>query len=278
MWGIEMGFIRANVLPILKEHKLRPFSGHVLCLGKPDVYFTYEHLSRMARIADVDLSTSVPVTPSYIPEFAKKKYMSGETLFKSIGFGQVSSLDNSAFEGAEYVFDLNGAILPDDLKEQFDVIIDHGTMEHVFHIPNALNNIYQMLKVGGRVIHSAPGSNFFDHGFYMFSPTIFYDFYSSNKWRLNTIQVFQMTPNQETEPPFFTDYEPDLFAYLSYGKLGDRMYGTICIAEKRIESTGNVIPQQGLYSRMAGWQKDMTAGEKISALSGRLSKGLKDIL
>ena len=86
-----MGFIRANILPILKEHNLRPFSGHVLCLGQADVYFTYEHLLRMAGIAEVVLK-SVPVTLSYKPDFAAKGYISGETLFKSIGCSQVSVL------------------------------------------------------------------------------------------------------------------------------------------------------------------------------------------
>ena len=111
-----------------------------------------------------------------------------------------------------------------------------------------------MLKTGGRVIHSSPGTNYFDHGFYMFSPTLFYDFYVQNKWNLNSIQVFQITPNQETEPPFFTDYEPDLFKTLSYGKLDNKMYGTICIAEKQPESSGNIFPQQGLYTRISNWQ------------------------
>ena len=250
-----MGFVRANVLPILKEHKLRPFSGHLLCLGQPDVYFTYEHLLRMSRIADVLLETSVPITLSYKPSFAAKGYISGETLFKSIGFSQVSVLDYSSFEGAEFEFDLNDAALPTHLENRFDAIIDHGTMEHVFHIPNALNNIFRMLRVGGRVIHSAPGENFFDHGFYQFSPTLFYDFYTDNKWELNSIQVFQMTPQQETEPPFFADYEPGLLSSLSYGKMGDRMYGTICIATKTSESTGSLIPQQYIYKQTPGWEK-----------------------
>lgn len=37
-----MGFIRANTIPILKEHNRRPFSGSQLSLGQPDVYFNYE--------------------------------------------------------------------------------------------------------------------------------------------------------------------------------------------------------------------------------------------
>jgi len=271
-----MGFIRANVLPILKEHKVKPFYGHVLCLGVPDIYFTYDHFLRMSLITNVDL-LSFPITYSYNSVLAKMNYISGDLLFKSIGFSQFSSLDTNDFEGAEYLFDLNNNILPENLKEKFDVIIDHGTLEHVFHFPNALNNIFQMLKVGGRVIHSSPGENYFDHGFYMFSPTIFYDFYSQNKWKINTIQIFQMTPNQETEPPFFTDYEPDLFSNLSYGGLDNKMYGTICIAEKRQESLGNIIPQQGLYTRMSNWKYNSNKNIIDRIILSRLYHRIKNI-
>ncbi len=191
-----MGFIRANIIPILKEHGRCPFFGSLLTLGMPDVYFTFEHLKKMAQTVKTQIDLSVPIIPSYNSTFASKGYISGETLFKSLGFERLCVLDDSAFEGAEVLFDLNSEILPKHLQEKFDVIIDHGTLEHIFHLPNALNNVFNMLKVGGRVIHSSPTSNFVDHGFYMFSPTFFYDFYSENKWQINNIYVVSMTPAQ----------------------------------------------------------------------------------
>ncbi len=251
-----MGFIRANVIPILKEHGRRPFSGTLLTLGMPDVYFTYEHLLRMAQTVNVPLDTSVEITASHRDDFAAKGYISGETLFKSIGIERTFSLDYSSFEGADFEFDLNVADLPQDLRGRFDVVCNHGTMEHIFHTPNVLNNIFNMLPVGGRVIHSAPSSNTLDHGFYMFSPTFFYDFYTANKWEINSLLVIMMSPRQETEPFFYTEYEPGYFGSVSYGGLTDAIYTTLCIATKKEESTGCVIPQQGLYSRQEEWQKD----------------------
>ncbi len=250
-----MGFVRGNVLPILKEHSARTFSGHCLCLGQADVYFTFENLQRMAQIAHVKLPENVSVKLSHRPDFAMKEYISRETLFESIGFDQVSALDYSDFENAEYVFDLNSLDLPDALKGRFDVIINHGTMEHVFHVPNCLANINKMLKVGGRVIHSSPSSNFLDHGFYMFSPTIFYDYYAANQWIIRSLQVISTHPSrQEIDAPFYADYEPGIFDHLSSGGLDANAYGVICIAEKTDKSTSEVIPQQGLYKRMGDWE------------------------
>lgn len=252
-----MGFVRGNTLPILKEHKLRPFSGHCLCLGQADVYFTYDHLQRMARIAEVQLVGNIAITRSYRADFAAKNYISRDTFFKSVGFDEVSALDYSKFEGAEFQFDMNSSSLPSDLQNKFDAVVNHGTIEHIFHVPNCLANICDMLKVGGRVIHSVPSSNFLDHGFYMFSPTFFYDYYTANRWQLNTIQITQVLnpAQQEIEPPFFADYEPGLFDTLSSGGLDNKAYGTICIATKTVESVSSVIPQQGYYARMQNWSQ-----------------------
>ena len=279
-----MGFIRGNMLPILKEASRRPFSGHALFLGAPDIYFDYPHLERMAKIAKVTLGKPSEMKLSPKPDFAAKQYLDGESVFKMLGFEQISVLDCSEFEGANIIFDLNSAELPDELAGKFDVVIDHGTLEHVFHFPNALQNVHNLLKVGGRAINSAPGTNFFDHGFYMFQPTLFVDYYTANNWDIESIQVVQFTYNQETEPCFFTDYEPGLFDSVGYGKMDGKLYTTLCVATKTENSTSSTIPQQGYYKRLNNWSDPaasansgpdsatVPAGRSISGLGGRVRR------
>ena len=84
--------------------------------------------------------------------------------------------------------------MPPELKEAFHVVLDPGSIDHVFYLPNSLKNIFQMLKIGGRCIHISPSSNHIDHGFYMFSPTLFWDYYTENKFSLNSINVIQYRP------------------------------------------------------------------------------------
>jgi SAM-dependent methyltransferase len=241
---------------ILKEHKRRPFSGALLCLGQPDVYFNYDQLQRMAMTLGVDLKPGVEVRSSHNPHFAGLGCISGDTLFESMGFGSVQSLDYSEFEGAAIIHDLNDPNLSPELCERFDVIIDHGTLEHVFHVPNALNNLFRLLKTGGRLVHCAPTSNLVDHGMYMFSPTFFHDFYVTNNWEINSIYVVSMTPRQETEPFFYTEYEPGSFDSVSYGGLDSgAMYLTYSFITKTEKSTGDRIPQQGAYKRDPRWAR-----------------------
>ena len=259
-----MGFIRANMIPLLKEGARRAFEGRLLLLGQGDIYFDLPHLRRMAALAGLSLKETIPFRSSHIAVFAEKGFPHAETVFGMLGFSSISVLDYSAFEGADIVLDLNSPDLPADLHGQFDMIIDHGTLEHVFHLPNALNNVFQLLKVGGRAIFSAPSGNFFDHGFYMLQPTLFADWFAANKWQINSITVAQFTPNQETEPPFFADYQPGLFDSVSYGKMDNKLYATVSIATKTDQATGDAIPTQGAYARLPGWAEKNQGQEEVS--------------
>lgn len=256
-----MGFIRANMIPILKEHKRQPFSGKLLLLGQGDIYFSDSDYKQMAQLVGVPLNSSTTPGLSYKPDFAAKGYLDTQSVFKRLGFTEVEALDCSDFEGANIIHDLNTPDIPTELMRQFDVVIDHGTLEHVFHLPNALHAVFQLLKVGGRAITSSPSSGFFDHGFYMLQPTLFVDYYAANKWEIISTQIVQFSFNQETEPCFFTDYYPGQFDPVGYGKMDGKLYSTICVATKTDQATGTVIPQQGWYSRQASWKPDLPVQE-----------------
>jgi SAM-dependent methyltransferase len=100
-----------------------------------------------------------------------------EPVFMALGAKKVLSMDASDFEGADIVHDLNTPI-DDSLKQSFDVVYDDGTLEHVFNVPVALKNCMEMLKPGGTFICQTAANNWFGHGFYQFSPELFYNVFS----------------------------------------------------------------------------------------------------
>lgn len=71
-----------------------------------------------------------------------------DKLFLSLGATEIFSMDVSDYEGASIIHDLNKPI-PDHFVGKFDTIIDGGTLEHIYHIPNAFMNIAKLLPVGG---------------------------------------------------------------------------------------------------------------------------------
>jgi hypothetical protein len=90
-----------------------------------------------------------------------------------IGAQKVDSLDASDFEGATIIHDLNEP-MPHCYKDRYDVVFDGGTLEHVFNFPVALRNAMEAVKIGGHLILLTPTNNYCGHGFYQFSPELFY--------------------------------------------------------------------------------------------------------
>ena len=101
------------------------------------------------------------------------KALYAEPCFLSLGAKKVHSLDASDFEGATFVQDLNQPLVS-ALKERFDLVVDGGTLEHVFNFPLALRSCMEMVKPGGHILFHTCANNWCGHGFYQFSPELFY--------------------------------------------------------------------------------------------------------
>ena len=100
-----------------------------------------------------------------------------ETLMEKLGFGPIETLDFSDYEGAQILHDLN-RLPPEELEDQFDFIFDGGTIEHVFHVPNALESVFRMLKPGGRFVSANGFNGWPGHGMYQFNPELVWTFWS----------------------------------------------------------------------------------------------------
>ncbi|QWD74557.1 hypothetical protein FD961_01635 [Polynucleobacter sp. TSB-Sco08W16] len=113
----------------------------------------------------------------------KKNYIDDkyceEMLQKNLSASQVDSLDNSKYENATFIHDMNTDI-PLSMHNQYNTVIDAGSLEHIFNVSQAIKNCSQLLKEGGQVIHILPANNFCGHGFWQFSPELFFSLYSEN--------------------------------------------------------------------------------------------------
>lgn len=94
-----------------------------------------------------------------------------------LGVKKLTACDVSDFEGATLVHDMNQPV-PAEQEQRFDVLIDGGTLEHVFNFPVAAANCIRMLRVGGHFFTSTPINNYCGHGFYQFSPELFFRVFS----------------------------------------------------------------------------------------------------
>ena len=102
-----------------------------------------------------------------------------EGFLKALGAEQIHSLDASDFEGAYIICDLNKPI-PEEYRNKFSCIIDGGTTEHVFSFDQAMENVIDLLEVGGYYIGMIPSNNWNGHGLYQLSPMLYMQLFCEN--------------------------------------------------------------------------------------------------
>lgn len=112
-----------------------------------------------------------------------------EDLIKILGANSVESFDFSDYEKATHIWDMN---IPIDIKykNKYDLVFDGGTLEHIFNFPVAIKNAMEMVKVGGHFLSITCCNNFSGHGFYQFSPELFFRIFTKeNGFELDSIYI-----------------------------------------------------------------------------------------
>jgi hypothetical protein len=118
----------------------------------------------------------------------------GEPLLAHLGAKSIHSFDFSEYEGATHLHDMNQEI-PTDYKGRYSVVLDGGSLEHVFNFPLAIKNCMEMLEVGGYYLAITPANNFMGHGFYQFSPEMYFSvFKRQNGFELVSLVAFEDRP------------------------------------------------------------------------------------
>jgi hypothetical protein len=160
-------------------------SRRFLMLGRQHLMLT------AAEWRDIAERTSRPLDPSLIEGFEMGGY--AEPFLRWLGYEGIESMDFSEYEGCSLTHDLNVPV-PEDWHGRYDVVFDGGTLEHVFHFPNAIANAIQLVRVGGCFVGCSPSNNYNGHGFYQFSPELFCRiFEAANGFRTRLLALVEST-------------------------------------------------------------------------------------
>jgi SAM-dependent methyltransferase len=143
--------------------------GRVLTLGRQSLWVSPERL--VSLLAEAGRAPDTAAREHYALLAGTPRRF--EAFLTLLGASEVLAADASAYEGAELIHDFNQPV-PPAMEQQFNLILDGGTLEHIFDFPTAIRNCMRMLRVGGRLILFTPANNYFGHGFYQFSPELFY--------------------------------------------------------------------------------------------------------
>ncbi len=162
----------------------------ILTIGHLSLYLSRKQIHRLAKHYGMEIDSSVFSDP-----YANKFF---EILF---GAKSVTSLDYSDYEQSDIVHDMNQPVDP-KYHAKFDVVIDGGSLEHIFHFPVAVANCMNMVKKGGSIFIFSPANNHTGHGFYQFSPELFFRiFQPGNGFEVRNIILEQHPfPGAELSP------------------------------------------------------------------------------
>ena len=246
-----MGILKHHLDILFSETSKNNFikGSEVLCLGQQAVYLTLSQVYKLAKQhKDLKLS-NLPNnfdTNNKIPSWTGTRNSNNtnvQTIFKLLGAKKVSITDISDYENPDLLINLNDPI-DLNLTSKFDVIFDCGTLEHIFDVPTALWNLVSMLKTDGVLYLAVPASNAIDHGFYSFSPGIFFDYFNANGFEVSGCYL------REGSPIFYKKIGK-LYKYYGVGKeipiMSSKSIEVITIA-KKIYSKGKVTkPIQTFY-------------------------------
>jgi hypothetical protein len=167
-----MGLVTSRLRLLLQAKKDGVNFNSILTLGHQKININKKKLNY--------LKNEFKLNQEIVDDFDTDNRSFNNTFLKRIlNVKNLSVMDYSDYQGANILHDLNYPI-PETLEESFDVVIDGGTLEHIFNFPVAIENCMKMVRVGGSVFIFSMANNHCGHGFYQFSPELFFRIFDNN--------------------------------------------------------------------------------------------------
>jgi SAM-dependent methyltransferase len=177
-----MGIDLHNLRFMLHSQDLGVSFDRTLAIGRQAVFAEARALQALARLRglpELQQAAAAPGRPAYFEPLMQQW----------LGAQDVDAVDASAYEGACFIHDMN-LPWPADLpgRGHYDAVLDFGCLEHVFDFAQAWRNVAGCVRVGGHVLHALPANNLAGHGFYQFSPELFFNLYQPSRgWELRAL-------------------------------------------------------------------------------------------
>ena len=254
-----MGLMPSHIRMFIKMQKKYKFSGAACVLGNQEVWATPEDIEQYCNEAEQTFKAASQIKRHTSrlfdgdPDLSKiaNDFIHAKTFFEMMGFDQYVDIDNFEYDQPALLHDMN-LPLPEHVHDQFDLVVDGGTVEHIFDIAQVMENMVNMVRVDGCVMHLA--SFDMDHGFYGLSPCFFHDYYRANGFSDFSCYIMATDYSNVLEqykkhrPYFEYEYGMDLSCLLSTSSSWLIFFSARKI--KKLEAP--LVPTQGMFEPSEG--------------------------
>jgi hypothetical protein len=174
--------------------------------------------------------------------------LSDRAVLGSLDFTSVSILDSRPGDGVDLVADLNRLDPGLAAAGPFDFVLDWGASSRLFRIPNYLRNLLTLTGVGGVVWHIAPTDNLFGRGGYQLCPTLFHDYYTTNRWQILDMHSVHVQ-SWHDDDWFATPYSAGTLDWMCFGGAPAGAHLVSVLVRRTPDSVADRIPQQSWFTR-----------------------------
>jgi hypothetical protein len=185
-----MGISNSNLAMLTAAKRISGSFDNVATLGKQSFWPSKTFLKRVFSMTNPKVSSD---------DILERVGTDGSAFLRWLGAKAVDEFDASPYEGAKVVHDMNKPIGPEH-KGKYNVLFEGGSLEHIFDIRQALQNISDMVAIDGLFLASTCANNLLGHGFYQFSPELFFRYFCpANGWDSTVVFLVE----HQAEPPVF---------------------------------------------------------------------------
>lgn len=166
------------------------------------------------------------------------------------GADEAHSVDASPYEGATLIHDMNQPWPSQhEARGHYDAVLDFGCLEHVFDFPTAWRNLVALTRTGGHILHALPANNLCGHGFYQFSPELFFNLYRPERG----FELLSMFFAIHTEPRHWWRVANPLTLRRRVNLCNGHEVYLLVVARKLADLPAGTPPQQSDYA-MGEWK------------------------
>ena len=131
-----------------------------------------------------DLNVARSAMAEYFPDIDPLLVHLPQNLYHLLGVTEYACIDLDGANGA-HVFNLNESLRNKyRFRKRFDIVTNHGTTEHAFNQMQCFENVHNLTKDEGLMIHALPSQGYQNHSFFNYHPSFFMDLASANNYEM----------------------------------------------------------------------------------------------